>query len=142
MLQAYNWDEDHKSVLFDAKLKHKNSLQMKHAAQLQNAGGERDAIDIENDERLTHERHYKTWKDDSGERARRMWLWWQSKIVALGTRKFPCFCKAVSIVALIRPSSAQVERVFSHLKRLVDLLGYSCLEETVQTRLQRAFNKF
>ena len=50
----------------------------------------------------------KTWKDDDAEYGRRIWKWWGSK-----HSLFTAFDRAVRVVALIQPSSASVERVFS-----------------------------
>jgi hypothetical protein len=42
---------------------------------------------------------------------------------------------ALRLVALVQPSSARMERIFSQLKLTLDAVGSSCLEKTVEARL-------
>jgi hypothetical protein len=47
---------------------------------------------------------------------------------------------ALRLVALIQTSSASVERLFSAMKLVVDLIGQSMLEETVEAWLFVQYN--
>ena len=61
----------------------------------------------------------KTWKDDGVEKARRVWEWWQSK-----ASKFNYFFTTARLVALMSISSTtSVERVFSHVKYIMETVG-------------------
>jgi hypothetical protein len=42
---------------------------------------------------------------------------------------------ALRLVALVQPSSARMERIFSQLKLTLDAVGSSCLEKTLEARL-------
>ena len=84
---------------------------------------------------------YKDWMDDPVERGRRVWLWWRRLLHGkIGTADFPAFAHALRLVATVRPSSAAVGRVFSHLKRIVDVCGRRCLAENVEARMFAKFN--
>jgi hypothetical protein len=48
---------------------------------------------------------------------------------------FEDFVTAVCLVGLVQVSSASVERLFSQLKLVVNLVGQSMLEETLEARL-------
>ena len=50
--------------------------------------------------------------------------------------------KALRLVALVQPSSADVERLFSQLKLILDQIGVSGLEESYEARLMTRVNKF
>jgi hypothetical protein len=78
---------------------------------------------------------YKTWEDDPGEEARRIWIWW-----SYIRDKFNAFSHALRLVALVQTSSASVERLFSVLKLIVESIGHSMLEETLETRLFVKYN--
>jgi hypothetical protein len=54
--------------------------------------------------------------------------------------KFDAFSTALRLVALVQTSSASVERLFSVLKLVVDAIGKSMLEETLETRLFVQYN--
>jgi hypothetical protein len=45
-----------------------------------------------------------SWKDDPSERARRIWIWWRSRLQAKSI--LPSFRKAARLVVLVPPSSA------------------------------------
>ena len=92
------------------------------------------------DPRTSRELEFRTWRDDPAERARRVWRWWQKRIVGAGRVPFPKWVKALCLVALTRPSSAAAERAFSHLKRIVDALGKGCLWDELEARMMRRAN--
>ena len=92
------------------------------------------------DPRTSRELEFRTWRDDPAERARRVWRWWQKRIVGAGRVPFPKWVKALRLVALTRPSSAAAERAFSHLKRIVDALGKGCLWDELEARMMRRAN--
>mmetsp|Transcript_64886 Transcript_64886/g.121646 ORF Transcript_64886/g.121646 Transcript_64886/m.121646 type:complete len:245 (+) Transcript_64886:235-969(+) len=72
----------------------------------------------------------KDWKDDKIEVARRIWEWWRARVVGVSVFKF--WPLALRLVALVQPSSAKMERIFSQLKLTLDAVGYKCLEKTVE----------
>jgi hypothetical protein len=86
------------------------------------------------------ETFYATWKDDPGERARRIWLWW---IPRLQTEKFRFkhFACALKKIVLNQISSASVERVFSQLNFIVRNCGTALLEDTLEMRLMHRCNE-
>ena len=56
------------------------------------------------------------WKEDIGERGRRIAEWWRSLMVLSNEEWLPCFKKMCIMISLLRqPSSAIVERVFCRL---------------------------
>ena len=73
---------------------------------------------------------YRTWEDDPAERARRIWFWWRDH-----NPQFEDFATAVRLVGLVQVLSASVERLFSQLKLVVNAVGHSQLEETLEARL-------
>lgn len=75
----------------------------------------------------------KDWKDDKIETARRIWEWWRVRVHGVNLFKF--WPLALRLVALVQPSSARMERIFSQLKLTLDALGFSALEKTVEARL-------
>ena len=66
-----------------------------------------------------------------------MWEWWCAKC-----NKLTYFFIAARLVALVPISSAAVERVFSQVKFIVETLGVSVLEETLETRLMERVNRY
>ena len=52
------------------------------------------------------------------------------------------WAKALCLVALVQPSSAQVERLFSQLKLIVGQIGVSGLEEGYEARTMTRVNDF
>jgi hypothetical protein len=72
----------------------------------------------------------KTWEGDDSEYGRRIWKWWGSK-----HSLFHAFDKAVRVVALVQPSSASVERVFSQLKLILEEIGEVGLHDNIEARL-------
>jgi hypothetical protein len=81
------------------------------------------------------EERYRTWEDDSGEQAGRIWIWWTERF-----DRFDAFTKAARLIVLVQTSSASVERLFSRVKLIVDAVGESQLEETLKTRTFVQYN--
>ena len=50
--------------------------------------------------------------------------------------------KALRLVALVQPSSVDVERLFSQLKLILDQIGVSGLEESYEARTMTRVNVF
>ena len=78
-----------------------------------------------------------TWQSDRIEQARRVWEWWRAK-----RAKFAYFYTAARLVAIVPISSAAVERVFSQVKFIIESVGESVLEETLETRVMERINKY
>ena len=78
-----------------------------------------------------------TWQSDRIEQARRVWEWWRAK-----RAKFAYFYTAARLVAIVPISSASVERVFSQVKFIIESVGESVLEETLETRVMERINKY
>ena len=72
------------------------------------------------------------WRDDAGERGRRIYEWWR---VAMNERRdvIPSFYKAIRL-ALTQASSAAVERVFSQLTYIRRVVGDSTVREMLELR--------
>jgi hypothetical protein len=81
----------------------------------------------------------RSWEDDTAETARRIWEWWRVRVYRV--KIFTFWPLALRLVALVQPSSARMERVFSQLKLFLDAVGSSCLEETVEARMLVRENK-
>jgi hypothetical protein len=79
----------------------------------------------------------KTWNDDRIEKARRIWEWWKTYHY-----KLTYFSTAARLVALVQTSSASVERVFSQVKIIVEAIGETALESTLETRLMCRVNDY
>jgi hypothetical protein len=138
----HKWDDCPIAMKYNEKQAAKNKrLLEKRRKDMQGAGTYFDAVNIDMDEQLSRERFYRNWKDDPAERARRIWRMWRIKILKLTPAAFPCWAKALRLIGLVQPSSAAVERVFSHLKRLVDILGHKCLESNIEVRMLLEANK-
>ena len=78
----------------------------------------------------------KTWKGDNTEYGRRIWKWSESKHLL-----FQTFDIVVRLVALIQPSSASVEKVFSQLKLILDQIGEVSLHDNIEARLMVRANE-
>ena len=78
-----------------------------------------------------------TWRDDRIEKSRRVWEWWRSKHT-----KLTYFFTAARLVALVPVSSAFVERVFSQVKFIIESVGQSLLEETLEARVMERVNRY
>jgi len=70
------------------------------------------------------------WKEDPNERARRIWEWWKSRV-----SHFPKWAEAVRLIVLVQPSSAFVERIFSQMKLILQVIGDNAVERTIEGRL-------
>jgi hypothetical protein len=79
----------------------------------------------------------RSWKDDIGEMARRIWEWWK---IRLNAKQFIYFGFALQHVGITKVSSAFIERVFSHMKTIVELCTSTQLEESLETRLMLRIN--
>ena len=66
-----------------------------------------------------------------------VWEWWRAK-----GPKLNYFFTAARLVAIIPTSSAAVERVFSQVKFIVNAVGESVLEETLETRVMERVNEY
>jgi len=73
------------------------------------------------------------WKNDPGERGRRIYEWWR---VVMNEKKghLPFFTKAVRTVCLVQPSSASAERVFSQLTFIRRAVGDRILGDLLELR--------
>ena len=69
--------------------------------------------------------------------SRRVWEWWRSKHT-----KLTYFFTAARLVALVPVSSAFVERVFSQVKFIIESVGQSLLEETLEARVMERVNRY
>ena len=76
------------------------------------------------------EEEFFDWKQDPVERARRLWEWWVPRV-----GEFRFWTKALRLVALVQPSSAEVERLFSQI-------GVAGLEEGYEARTMTRVNHF
>ena len=76
---------------------------------------------------------------DPMETARRIWEWWRARLWKVNVFKY--WSKAARLVALVQTSSARIERVFSQLKLILETIGFSALEKTVEGRLFTRVNK-
>ena len=73
------------------------------------------------------------WKEDIGERARRIWEWWRIRII--DNHEFLYFSVALRLVVLTQTSSCSVERVFSQLTSITDVCGSRLLEDMIELRM-------
>ena len=80
------------------------------------------------------------WEDDPIERARRIWEWWKARVK--GVSFFKYWPLALRLVVLVQPSSAFVERVFSEIKLIIEQIGVSSLEETIEARTMVRCTRF
>lgn len=77
------------------------------------------------------------WKHDRIEKSRRVWEWWRAKHVQL-----EFFSIAARLVALVQISTSSVERIFSIVKRVIEMTGCNALEDNIETRLMEIFNDY
>ena len=124
--EDYNWDAVDGAAAYNHSLENKNK---KRAERVRRNSGDIDELDKDEGDGRTRT-VICTWRDDPGERARRIWLWWKDHRLLSKD-----FSLAARLVALVQVSSASVERLFSQLKLVVDAVGESMLEETLETRL-------
>jgi len=73
------------------------------------------------------------WKDDIGERGRRIYEWWRT-VMNERSGVIPNFCKAVRLVVLSQASSAAVERVFSQLTFIRRVVGDNTVRDMLELR--------
>ena len=121
----YNWETAPGSKAYNDRLARKEVARAKAA--------ERRVQEGRPDSAQTRVSIYTSWKEDAGERSRRIWEWWKNRVKSEDDFKF--FKTAVRLVALTQVSSASVERVFSQLVRIKKECGETMLEETVFLRL-------
>lgn len=89
---------------------------------------EEDAFEIiENDFRNM------SWKNDAGERARRVYEWWRMLMNEKKTL-LPYFTEAIRLVVLTQPSNASCERVFSQLTYIRRIVGDNIVGEMLELR--------
>ena len=88
---------------------------------------------------ITREQQPLTWEDDASEKGRRVWLWWRIRVHEVSEYRY--LPLVLRLVALVQPSSAGIERVFSQLKLILDACGDSMLEETIIVRLMERVNQ-
>jgi hypothetical protein len=77
-----------------------------------------------------------TWETSPSEKARRIFEWW-----VLRVSMFKAWPTALRLVVLVQPSSAFVERLFSQVKLIIEQIGVSGLEETLEARAFVRCNK-
>jgi subtilisin family serine protease len=82
---------------------------------------------------------FNTWEDDPMETARRIWEWWRVCVWKVSVFKY--WPLALRFVALVQTSSARIERVFLQLKFILEIIGYSASEKTVEARLFTLVNE-
>ena len=98
-----------------------------------------ETTDIGEQKSWKRERVRKSWKDDPGERARRIWEFWRALVN--GTGLFPAWKHAIRLVVLVQPSSAAAERIFTQLKNIVDACGESMLPDMLEHHLFQRCNR-
>jgi hypothetical protein len=79
------------------------------------------------------------WQQDAAGKARRIWEWWVVRMNG-DAPAFVHWPVALRLVALLQPSSADVEQLFSQLKLLLEQIGVSGLEEGIEARLMVRVN--
>ena len=82
---------------------------------------------------------FNTWEDDPMETARRTWEWWGVSVWKVSV--FTYWPLALRFVALVQTPSARIERVFLQLKFILEIIGYSASEKTVEARLFTLVNE-
>ena len=97
-----------------------------------------DEDDDDDDEKFSLKPEVKKWEDDPTEKARRIWEWWRHRVKP-PLPAFIFWATAVRLVALVQPSSAAVERLFSELKLILEQVGRG-LTKTIQGRLMARYN--
>ena len=73
------------------------------------------------------------WKQDVGERSRRVYDWWRT-VMLEKSDEIPHFQKAVMLAVLAQPSSAAVERVFSQLTFIRRAVGDLTTRDVMELR--------
>ena len=77
-----------------------------------------------------------SWETSPAEKARRIFEWWKIRVSV-----FKYWPTALRLVVLVQPSSAFVERAFSQIKLIIEQVGESGLEETLEARALVRCNK-
>ena len=70
-----------------------------------------------------------SWEKSPAEKARRIFEWWKIRVPV-----FKYWPTALRLIVLVQPSSAFVERAFSQIKLIIEQIGVSGLEETLEAR--------
>ena len=76
--------------------------------------------------------HFSDWKQDVGERSRRVYEWW--RVVMNEKKGLQFFQKAVRLIVTVQVSSAAVERVFSQLTFIRRAIGDKATRDVLETR--------
>lgn len=74
------------------------------------------------------------WKQDVGERSRRIYEWWRTVMNERRCDGIRCFVEAVKLVAVCQVSSASVERVFGQLTFIRRAVGDGKLRQMMELR--------
>ena len=131
----YNWDEVPGAQEYDAELRRSKVAQERRAGRaaiLRQENGENEPPPA-TPTRVVRPRD---WRDDPGEKGRRTWEWWRSRLLDENS-PFVFFKEAVRLVVVVQTSSASIERVFSQVKRILASVGDSILEDNLELRLIR-----
>ena len=96
-------------------------------------------LTLHKNETMTIAKVYDNWKDDPGERARRIYLWWVSHI-KMDQRPIFQLSTALRLVALAHPASSAIERVFSQLQFLRHIRSDRLLSDLVNLCLMIRVN--
>ena len=81
----------------------------------------------------------KSWKEDSAEYSRRIWMWWVARLK--GQSFFSAWALAIRLVVLVQSSSAAAERAFSQLRLILQVVGNKVLEDMLEFRMHCRCNK-
>lgn len=101
-------------------------------------GAEEYDAKLERQKQQDPEKHgNRTWRDDRIEATRRAWEWWRCY-----RKNFTYLSLVARLVVLIPITSASVERVFSQVKFIIETIGESGLQETLELRLMERVNKY
>ena len=117
----------------------KKAYQAAAASSSSSSSSSRPAADDEDDPVSARETQFDKWEDDPMEMSRRIWEWWRARLCGVSVFKY--WSLAVRLVVLVQTSSARMERIFSQLKLILETIGYSALEKTVEGRLLVRVNK-
>jgi hypothetical protein len=131
----YNWDEAPGSKEYNDQLLRSKAARERRkarAAALRKANREKEPPPPT----PTRVERPRDWHDDPGEKGRRIWEWWRSRLLD-EICPFVYFKEAVRLVVLVQTSSASIERVFSQVKRILASVGENILEDNLELRLLR-----
>jgi hypothetical protein len=132
--KAFDWDKDKVSKTYRARVLRRMRRDRQRLLVSEGAASEAAALA---DAALSLEegdiRYYDSWKDDPGERARRIWEWWITWFKSNNTI-FVKFSLALRLVVLAQASSAATERVFSQLQYIRSVCGDKLLEDVLNLR--------